>query len=212
MKQDFIEFALSTGVLRFGQFTLKSGRSSPYFFNTGLFQTGAQLAQLGRFYAAAVAYYKIEADVLYGPAYKGIPLVTTTAIALSQIQGLDLGICFNRKEAKAHGEGGNVIGTHPHGRVLILDDVITAGTSVAESVSLIRSFGAEPCGVLIALDRLESGETGELATAEIRSRYDIPVHAIVTIDEIKDYLAKSGGYAKEIAELESHDRKLTQQS
>ncbi len=172
---EFIEFALSRQVLKFGSFTLKSGRTSPYFFNAGLFNTGGDLAKLGRFYAAAIQDSGIGFDVLFGPAYKGIPIATTTAVALAEHHDRDVPYCFNRKEAKTHGEGGNLVGSALQGRILLVDDVITAGTAIGESMQIIQAQGAELAGVLIALDRQERGQ-GELylpfrksnATLELR--------------------------------------------
>lgn len=158
-QKEFIQYALACGVLKFGEFQLKSGRSSPYFFNTGLFNTGAQLLKLGEFYAQALIHAKLPVDVLFGPAYKGIPLVTATAIAYYTLTGQDIPLAFNRKEAKDHGEGGALVGAKLTGQVLILDDVITAGTSVRESVAIINAAAAIPAGVLIALDRQERAKT-----------------------------------------------------
>lgn len=191
-QEGFIRFAIESDVLRFGDFILKSGRRSPYFFNTGLFNTGARLDQLGRFYAEALLAAGIAADVLYGPAYKGIPLACATAMALSRKTGKPVPFAFNRKEAKDHGEGGAIVGSPLAGQVLILDDVITAGTSVRESVAIIRGAGATPCGVLIALDRQERGE-GELsAVEEVAARFDTPVYPIIRLDDIMTYLEADG--------------------
>jgi orotate phosphoribosyltransferase len=191
-QEEFIDYAIHCGVLRFGDFTLKSGRRSPYFFNTGLFDTGARLARLGGFYAKAMLHLGIRADVLYGPAYKGIPLVCAAAMALAQETGEEIPFAFNRKEAKDHGEGGSLVGTPLEGSVLILDDVITAGTSVRESVDIIRAAGARPCGVLIALDRQEKGR-GELsAVQETVQQYGMPVHAIIALGDILEYLEAAG--------------------
>lgn len=187
-QRDFIRYALDCGVLKFGQFQLKSGRSSPYFFNTGLFNTGAQLGNLGRFYAQALQQSGLTPDILYGPAYKGIPLVSTTAIAYAQLQGSDIPFAFNRKETKDHGEGGNLVGAPLQGKVLILDDVITAGTSVRESVDIIRAAGATPYGVLIALDRQEKGQQEISAVQEVAQQYGMPVIAIITLSNIIEYL------------------------
>jgi orotate phosphoribosyltransferase len=186
----FLSFALDTGVLRFGEFKLKSGRLSPYFFNAGLFNTGASLGRLGRYYAEAIVAAGIGFDMLYGPAYKGIPLAAATSIALADHQGRDLPFAFNRKEAKDHGEGGNIVGSPLRGRVLILDDVITAGTSVGESVDIIRAQGAVPAGVVIALDRRERGDTERSAVDEVGARFGIPVLAIVTLDDLVAYLGE----------------------
>jgi orotate phosphoribosyltransferase len=190
-KQDFIELALEVGVLRFGQFKLKSGRNSPYFFNSGLFNTGYAAAKLGRTYAAAVADSKIAFDMLFGPAYKGIPLVALTAAALAEHHGRDLPFCFNRKEIKAHGEGGAIVGAPVSGRVLILDDVITAGTAIRETITLLREAGGEPAGVVIALDRQERGN-GELsAIQEVQQAYGIPVASIIRLDDLVEHLEGS---------------------
>ena len=184
---EFIDFAVSRGVLRFGEFKTKAGRLSPYFFNAGLFNDGESLARLTDFYARAILASGIGCDVLFGPAYKGIPLVAGTAIALAR-KGHNLPFCFNRKEAKDHGEGGMLIGAALAGRVLIVDDVISAGTSVRESVERIRGAGARPCGVVIALDRMERGQ-GELsAVQEVRETFGIPVVAVATLDDLLGYL------------------------
>ncbi len=189
---EFIAFAVETGVLRFGEFKTKAGRLSPYFFNAGLFSDGASLNRLTEFYARTILDSRLPCDMLFGPAYKGIPLVAGTAIALAQ-KGRNLPYCFNRKEAKDHGEGGTLIGAPLAGRVLIVDDVISAGTSVRESVELIRTAGATPCGVVIALDRMERG-LGELsAVQEVQQAYGIPVVAVATLDDLLAYL---GGRAE----------------
>lgn len=184
-QRQFLDLALRLGVLRFGQFKLKSGRESPYFFNAGLFDTGAAIAGLGRAYADALVASGLRFDLLFGPAYKGIPLVTATAHALSLHHGRDVPYCFNRKETKDHGEGGNIVGRALAGRVLIVDDVITAGTAIRESVDLIRAAGATPAGVLLALDRQEQGrETTRSAVQEVRDQYGIPVVAILTLADL----------------------------
>jgi orotate phosphoribosyltransferase len=186
-RQEFIEFTLAQNVLRFGEFKTKAGRLSPYFFNAGLFNDGAALDRLSQFYAQANQASGIAIDMLYGPAYKGIPLVSVTALALARA-GRNLPFAFNRKEAKDHGEGGNIIGTPLAGRVLIIDDVISAGTSVRESVEIIRAAGATPAGVVIALDRMERG-TGELsAVQEVEQDYGIPVVAVATLDDLMAFL------------------------
>lgn len=184
----FIRFAIDTGVLRFGQFTLKSGRVSPYFFDAGLFHSGSALARLGRFYARAIAESGIAFDTLFGPAYKGIPLVTATAIALADEHGRSAPWCFNRKEAKDHGEGGALVGAPLAGRVLIVDDVITAGTAIDESVTLIRDAGAEPAAVVIALDRQERGADGISAVRAVADRHGLPVIRIATLEDILAHL------------------------
>jgi len=186
-RQEFIEFALQQNVLRFGEFKTKAGRLSPYFFNAGLFNTGAALDRLSQFYAKAILAGGTQIDMLFGPAYKGIPLVAVSALALAR-EGRDLPFAYNRKEEKDHGEGGSIIGAPLKGRVLIIDDVISAGTSVRESVDIIRAAGASPCGVVIALDRMERG-TGELsAVQEVGRDYGIPVVAVATLDDLMVYL------------------------
>ncbi|WP_148252590.1 orotate phosphoribosyltransferase [Aidingimonas lacisalsi] len=187
-QREFIEFAIDQGVLRFGEFTLKSGRVSPYFFNAGLFKSGASLARLGRFYAQAIADSGVTADVLFGPAYKGIPLAATTAVALADHHDRDLPFAFNRKEAKDHGEGGNTVGATLEGKILIIDDVITAGTAIGEVMSLIDDAGASAAGVVIALDRQEQGSGETSAIQDVEARYGMPVISIVTLDNVLDYL------------------------
>ena len=188
-QRDFIRFAIERGVLRFGQFTLKSGRTSPYFFNAGLFDSGLALARLGRFYAAAVVDSGIPFDVLFGPAYKGIPLAATTAVALAEHHQRDLPWCFNRKEAKDHGEGGSLVGAPLSGKVLIVDDVITAGTAIREVMQIIQAQGAQAAGVLIALNRQERGQ-GELsAIQEVERDFAMPVVSIVSLELVLEYLA-----------------------
>ena len=187
-RQDFIRFAVAENVLRFGEFKTKAGRISPYFFNAGLFNHGAALKKLAQFYAKALLASGLPFDMLFGPAYKGIPLVSALAIALDE-RGRDVPYAFNRKEAKDHGEGGNVIGAPLEGRVLIVDDVISAGTSVRESVEILRQAGARPCGVAIALDRMEKGTAENSATQEVRQMYGIPVISIATLEDLIGYLA-----------------------
>ena len=194
---EFIAFAVETGVLRFGEFKTKAGRLSPYFFNAGLFSDGASLNRLTGFYARAILDSALLCDMLFGPAYKGIPLVAGTAIALAQ-KGRNLPYCFNRKEAKDHGEGGTLIGAPLAGQVLIVDDVISAGTSVRESVESIRAAGATPCGVVIALDRMERG-LGELsAVQEVQQAYGIPVVAVATLDDLLAYLGARAELAQNL--------------
>jgi orotate phosphoribosyltransferase len=188
-QRQFLEFALARQVLRFGEFTLKSGRKSPYFFNAGLFNTGASLAAIGKCYAQAVMESGIQFDMLFGPAYKGIPLATVTAAALAEHHGRDLPYCFNRKEAKDHGEGGNLVGAPLKGRVLIVDDVITAGTAVREAVSIIRAAGATPVGLVIALDRQERGQGTLSAVKEVEQEHGMQVAAIVRLAELRDWVA-----------------------
>ena len=202
-QKEFITYALECGVLKFGEFQLKSGRISPYFFNTGSFNTGARLGKLGQFYAQALIESGIKPDILYGPAYKGIPLVSTTSIAYSQLTSCDIPFAFNRKEAKDHGEGGNLVGAPLQGKVIILDDVITAGTSVRESVDIIRNAGATPAGVLISLDRQEKGLNNHSAVQEVREHYGMPVIAIITLEDIIEYLkAGLSGHLNAIREYQ----------
>jgi orotate phosphoribosyltransferase len=185
---EFIAFACNCGVLRFGEFTTKAGRASPYFFNAGLFNDGTALGHLCEYYAAAIQASGVDIDMLFGPAYKGIPLAAGTAIALAQ-QGRNLPFAYNRKEAKDHGEGGTLVGAPVQGRVLIIDDVISAGTSVRESVELIRAAGAEPAGVVIALDRQERGQGTLSAVQEVESSYGIPVISVAKLADLIEYLA-----------------------
>jgi orotate phosphoribosyltransferase len=186
-RQQFLQFALAHDVLRFGEFITKAGRSSPYFFNAGLFFDGASLARLGEFYAQALVASGIECDQLFGPAYKGITLAAATSIALAG-RGHNLPFSFNRKEAKDHGEGGSIIGAPVRGRVMIVDDVITAGTSVRESVATIDALGAQPAGVLIALDRMERGQGETSAVQDVRDTFGIPVVAIATLDDVMRFI------------------------
>ena len=189
-QRQFLEFAIGRGVLRFGEFTLKSGRLSPYFFNAGLFDSSMALARLGRYYASAIVDAGLEFDTLFGPAYKGIPLVAAVAIALAEQHGLDVPWCFNRKEAKDHGEGGTIVGAPLRGRVLIVDDVITAGTAIRETMAILDAHGAMPAGVMIALDRRERGQ-GELsAVQEVERAHNITVTPIVTLDDVVTFLAE----------------------
>jgi orotate phosphoribosyltransferase len=189
-QREFLDFALDLGVLRFGEFTLKSGRVSPYFFNAGLFNTGAALARLGRFYAQAIVDSGIKFDVLYGPAYKGIPLAAVTAAALYDQHGIDVPYAFNRKEAKSHGEGGSIVGHPLQGNILIIDDVITAGTAIRESMDIIAAEGARPVGVVIALDRQERGKGERSAIQEVESDYGMSVAAIVRLQELVDFVQR----------------------
>jgi orotate phosphoribosyltransferase len=200
-QRDFIDFALETGVLRFGEFTLKSGRVSPYFFNAGLFNSGSSLARLGRFYAQAIVDSGIEFDLLYGPAYKGIPLAAVTAAALFDHHAIDIPYAFNRKEAKDHGEGGTIVGHPLEGRIAIIDDVITAGTAIRESMQLISDQGAVPTAVFIALDRQERGQ-GELsAIQEIECDYGMPVAAIARLENLIDYLGQQAGSGEDLERI-----------
>ncbi|MEX6500810.1 orotate phosphoribosyltransferase [Pseudomonas zhanjiangensis] len=203
-QREFIRFAIERGVLRFGQFTLKSGRTSPYFFNAGLFDSGLALAQLGRFYAAAVVDSGIDFDVLFGPAYKGIPLAATTAVALAEHHQRDLPWCFNRKEAKDHGEGGTLVGAPLAGKVLIVDDVITAGTAIREVMQIIRAQGAQAAGVLIALNRQERGQ-GELsAIQEVERDFGMPVVSIVSLEQVLEYLADDAELKQYLPAVEAY--------
>lgn len=191
-QREFIEFAIKHGVLRFGTFTLKSGRQSPYFFNAGLFNTGSMLAALGRFYAAAIKDSGIEYDVLFGPAYKGIPIAAATSVQLFEEFQTDTPWCFNRKEAKDHGEGGTIVGSPLAGRVLIIDDVITAGTAIREVMTIIQGVRATPAGVLVALDRQEKGKAELSAIQEVEKEFGIPVVSIVKLEQIIAYLEETG--------------------
>ena len=196
-RRQFLEFALARGVLRFGEFKTKAGRLSPYFFNAGLFNDGEALRGLGQFYAKAILSGAIEFDLLFGPAYKGIPLVTDTAVALAE-KGRNVPICFNRKEAKDHGEGGLTVGAPLAGRVLIVDDVISAGTSVRESVDLIRAAGAHPCGVVVALDRMERGAGALSAVQEVQQNFGLRVLSIASLDDLVGYLGSRQEMAREL--------------
>ncbi|NGP53416.1 orotate phosphoribosyltransferase [Thioalkalivibrio sp. XN8] len=200
-KHAFIELALARGALRFGRFTLKSGRESPYFFNAGLFNTGAALAELGACYADAIVAAGLEFDVLFGPAYKGIPLATAAAVALAERHGRDVPWCFNRKEAKDHGEGGNLVGAPLQGRILVIDDVITAGTAIRESIGIIHGAGAEPCGVVLALDRQERGQGERSAVQEVEQDMGLPVSSIITLADLLADLA--GRHDADAAQLDA---------
>ena len=203
-QREFIEFAIEQNVLRFGEFTLKSGRTSPYFFNAGLFNTGTALAKLGRCYAQAIKNSGVEFDVLLGPAYKGIPLAATTAVALSDQHGEDVPYVFNRKEAKDHGEGGNLVGAPLEGGVMIIDDVITAGTAIREVMEIIDQAGAKPAGVVIALNRQEKGK-GELsAIQEVERDYGMPVVSIVSLSDLIEYLSEKGDMEAELAAIRQY--------
>ncbi len=195
-KAEFIELAMEVGVLKLGEFELKSGRISPYFFNSGLFNTGQAAAQLGRYYAVAATVSGIEFDMLFGPAYKGIPLVTLAAASLADEHGRDVPFAFNRKEAKAHGEGGTIVGAPLKGKVLIVDDVITAGTAIRESVEIIRAAGAEPAGILIALDRQERGTGALSAVQEVSESLGVEVASIIQLADLIEWLDLQGGNRK----------------
>ena len=203
-QRDFIRFAIDRGVLRFGSFTLKSGRISPYFFNAGLFDSGRALAQLGRFYAAAVVESGLDVDVIFGPAYKGIPLAAATAIALAEQHDRDLPWCFNRKEAKDHGEGGSLVGAPLQGKVAIVDDVITAGTAIREVMQIIKAAGAQPAAVMVALDRQERGQ-GELsAIQEVERDFGVPVISIVSLTQILAFLEDDAQLRKYLPAVQAY--------
>ena len=200
---EFIELCMQLGVLKFGSFTLKSGRDSPYFFNAGLFSTGAAIAAVGRAYAAAVAAAAVPFDMLFGPAYKGIPLVTVTAAALAETGQRSVAFAFNRKEAKDHGEGGRIVGGPLQGRVLIVDDVITAGTAIRESLDIIAAAGARPAGVLLALDRQERGGGALSAVQEVQQQFGIPVIAVIGLADLMLYMEHQGRSA-ELANMQAY--------
>ena len=203
-QNDFIRLAIKHGALCFGEFTLKSGRTSPYFFNAGRFQTGSALAELGRYYAAAVIDAGIAFDLVFGPAYKGIPLAATTSIALADVHDRDLPYCYNRKEAKDHGEGGTLVGAPLKGRVLIVDDVITAGTAVREVMDIIRKAEATPAAVVIGLNRMEKG-TGDLsAIQEVEQTFAIPVISIINLSHIIDYLKQDANQAQMVDKISAY--------
>lgn len=203
-QRQFIEFALSKQVLKFGEFTLKSGRVSPYFFNAGLFNTGRDLALLGRFYAEALVDASITFDVLFGPAYKGIPIATTTAVALAEHHETDVPYCFNRKEAKDHGEGGNLVGSALQGRIMLVDDVITAGTAIRESMGIIAANGATLAGVLIALDRQERGTGAISAIQEVERDYQCQVISIIALQDLISYLAEKPEMAEHLDAVKAY--------
>ena len=203
-KRDFIEFVLSRNVLKFGEFTLKSGRKSPYFFNAGLFNTGADLARLGEFYAAAIQASAVDFDVVFGPAYKGIPIGTSVSVALFNRYGIDKPVCFNRKEVKDHGEGGNLIGSPLQGKILLVDDVITAGTAIRESMELISTNQAELAAVLIALNRKERGK-GELsAIQEVERDYQCQVLSIIDLDDLMQFIEQDPRYSSHLPEIRAY--------
>ncbi|BFU60325.1 MULTISPECIES: orotate phosphoribosyltransferase [Rodentibacter] len=203
-KRDFIEFALSRNVLKFGEFTLKSGRKSPYFFNAGLFNTGADLARLGEFYAAAIQASAVDFDVVFGPAYKGIPIGTTVSVALFNRYNIDKPVCFNRKEVKDHGEGGNLIGSPLQGKVLLVDDVITAGTAIRESMALISANKAELAAVLIALNRKERGKSELSAIQEVERDYQCQVLSIIDLDDLMQFIEQDPRYCNHLAEMHAY--------
>ncbi|ATG76328.1 orotate phosphoribosyltransferase [Pseudoalteromonas sp. B131b] len=203
-QKEFIEFALEKQVLKFGEFTLKSGRTSPYFFNAGLFNTGRDLARLGRFYASALEDSAIEYDVLFGPAYKGIPIATTTAVALADHHDKDVPYCFNRKEKKAHGEGGTLVGSELNGKIMLVDDVITAGTAIRESMEIIAQNGADLSGVLIALDRQEKGKAELSAIQEVERDFNTQVISIVKLADLISYLENQGTMDEHLASVKAY--------
>lgn len=203
-KREFIELALELGVLRFGEFTLKSGRVSPYFFNAGLFNTGYAAAKLGRFYASAIAESRVRFDMIFGPAYKGIPLAALTAASLAEHHDIDVPYSFNRKEAKAHGEGGSIVGAPLSGDVLIVDDVITAGTAVREAYQIISSAGAQIAGLVISLDRQERGQGPFSAVQELKQSLGIPVISIVQLDDLINILEESSEYEQHLEPVLSY--------
>jgi len=200
-KKEFLEFAIQAGVLRFGEFTLKSGRTSPYFFNAGLFNTGQHLARLGRFYAQTIVDSGIRFDVLFGPAYKGIPLATAAGIALADHHKLNVPYCFNRKETKDHGEGGNLVGAPLQGDILIIDDVITAGTAIRESLTIIDKAGARAAGVVIALDRQERGQGEHSAIQEVEQDLGLKVTSIIKLEELQEFLADKPDYSSALQSI-----------
>ncbi|MBF0750809.1 MULTISPECIES: orotate phosphoribosyltransferase [unclassified Pasteurella] len=203
-KRDFIEFALSRQVLKFGEFTLKSGRKSPYFFNAGLFNSGADLARLGEFYASAIQASAVDFDVIFGPAYKGIPIGTTVSVALFNRYGIDKAVCFNRKETKDHGEGGTLIGSPLQGKILLVDDVITAGTAIRESMTLINANNAELAAVLIALNRKERGK-GELsAIQEVERDYQCRVLSIIDLDDLMQFIEQDPKYRDHLPTMRAY--------
>ncbi|MDB4042498.1 orotate phosphoribosyltransferase [Methylophilaceae bacterium] len=205
-KTSFIELAIKNNVLQFGNFITKAGRESPYFFNLGAFDNGVSIKSLGQFYANRILETNIKFDMLYGPAYKGITLVTSIAISLAE-QGVNIPYCFNRKEAKDHGEGGNIVGAPINGNVLIIDDVISAGTSINESNKLIRNNGGYPVGVFVAIDRQEKGPHGLTATAEVSSNLELPVYSIINLMDIISYLNQSNIYEDELTKIKVFQKK-----
>ena len=203
-KKEFLEFAIQAGVLRFGEFTLKSGRTSPYFFNAGLFNTGQHLARLGRFYAQAIIDSGTRFDVLFGPAYKGIPLAAATGIALADHHNLNVPYCFNRKETKEHGEGGNLVGAPLQGDILIIDDVITAGTAIRESLAIIDTAGAKAAGVVIALDRQERGQSERSAIQEVEQDLGLEVTSIIKLEELQEFLTDKPDFRASLQAINSY--------
>jgi orotate phosphoribosyltransferase len=203
-QKEFIEFAIERGVLKFGEFTLKSGRTSPYFFNAGLFNKGSDLARLGRFYAEALVDSGIDFDVLFGPAYKGIPIATATAVALYDQHNQDTPYCFNRKEKKDHGEGGNLVGSALEGKVMLVDDVITAGTAIREAMDIVQANGAELSGVLIALDRQEKGKSELSAIQEVERDFGAKVVSIVSLNDVITFLKDDDTFKEYLPKVEAY--------
>lgn len=206
-QREFLDFAIATGVLRFGEFALKSGRISPYFFNSGLFNSGGSIARLGRYYASALQHAGRDYDMLFGPAYKGIPLAVATVIALADHHHRDAPYCFNRKEVKDHGEGGVTVGAQLAGRVMIVDDVISAGTSVRESVALIEAAGATPAGVVIALDRQERGTAELSAIQEVEAAHGVRVTSIINLDDLIEHLAAKPDMADALEKIRAYQQR-----
>lgn len=205
-QQEFIQFALDNDVLKFGKYTLKSGRLSPYFFNAGLFNSGLAISKLGKFYAQAIVDSNLEFDVLFGPAYKGIPLACTTAIALAEDHGRDVPWCFNRKEVKTHGEGGQLVGAELNGRVLVIDDVITAGTAINEAYEIINGENATFAGVVIAVDRQEKGKNQQSAIQEVEGRYDIDVVSVANLSDLITFLSGKSDMQLHLSAIEDYRR------
>lgn len=203
-QRDFIELALDLEVLRFGEFTLKSGRTSPYFFNAGLFDTGARLAALGRFYADAIVQSGLQFDVLMGPAYKGIPIASATAVQLSAQHDLDVPWCFNRKEPKDHGEGGLIVGSPLQGRALVVDDVITAGTAIREVEQIVTAAGASLAGIVVAVDRQERGGSELSAIQEVARDFGVPVVSIISFDQIIEFIEQTGRHAEHLGAVRAY--------
>lgn len=208
-QREFIEFALANDVLKFGSFVLKSGRVSPYFFNAGLFSSGKLLGAIGRYYAAALVDANFNYDVLFGPAYKGIPLVCATALALNSEHGQEAPFAFNRKEKKDHGEGGSIVGTPLQGNVVVVDDVITAGTAINESIGIINDNKAKLTGVLVAVDRAEVAPdgSGKSAIQAIQEKQGVPIHAVITMDHIMEYMEEKGTYGEQLALMREYKAK-----
>lgn len=203
-QREFIELAIAADALRFGSFTLKSGRQSPYFFNAGMFASGNKLAKIGEAYANAITASNIEYDMLFGPAYKGIPLAVSTVIALASQHKKDVPYAFNRKEAKTHGEGGNIVGSALAGRVLIVDDVITAGTAIRESMQIIKDAGAKPAGIVISVNRQERGQTQLSAIQEIEQTFQVPVYSIINLTDLIEYVQNSQDFSSYLAAMKAY--------